>query len=180
MPLTSRPREWALYQPLVGSSMLELGNKKTGDKAYKPFFESLGYRHVSVDWNGRDGALKLDLRKPIDLGTFDMVTNIGTTEHVSEQAPVWRNICEAMHVGSVLISTTPIEGHWWWHGEWYPTEQFYRALADLNGLEIERLYVEFDYPHKMIFARMIRREARPFTMPDGLMYRNRIRPRNAH
>lgn len=175
-PFHNRPAEWELYQPLVGTSMLELGNKKNGSLTYKRYFESLGYRHVSVDWNGLDGALKLDLRKPINLGTFDMVTNIGTSEHVDDQEGVWRNICEAMHVGSVLLSTTPYPGDWTWHGEHYPTEDFYHALAEKNGLEIERMYVSGEPPRRMWFARMVRREVVPFAMPDvRLIYRNRRR-----
>jgi hypothetical protein len=176
--------EWELYCPLVGSSMLELGNKKKGDFVYKAFFESRGFRHVSIDWNGQDGALKKDLRKPLKLGTFDMVTNLGTTEHVSEgdwrgQVECWRNIMEAMHVGSVLISITPKVGSWPRHGTWYPMHQFFTELARLNGCEIERLY-DSDTRwkpapdgFKYVFARLIRRELMPFIMPDErTVYRN--------
>lgn len=169
-PFHNRPEEWALYQPLVGSSMLELGNKKNREHTYKAFFESRGFRHVSVDWNGEDGALRRDLREPLDLGVFDMVTNIGTTEHVSDQTAVWRNVIEA--TGSVLVSTTPLPGDWGWHGDWYPTDGFYRELAALNGFEIERLYCEFKAPHRMWFCRMVRRERVPFEMPKGGMFRN--------
>lgn len=173
-PFHDRPAEWELYSPLAGKSMLELGNKKNGPATYKRYFESLGYRHVSVDWNGEDGALKRDLRKPLGLGVFDMVTNIGTTEHVAGQEAVWRNVIEAMRVGSVLVSTTPMPGQWSWHGEWYPTDEFYRELATLNGLEIERLYVSGVEPRKMWFCRAVLRQAGTFRMPDAkLIYKNR-------
>lgn len=174
-PFHNRPAEWDLYSPLIGQTMLELGNKKNVDRTYKRHFESVGLKHTSVDWNAQDGALKLDLRKPLALGTFDMVTNIGTSEHVSDQAGVWRNICEAMHIGSVLVSTTPLPGDWCWHGSHYPEECFYRALAALNGLEIERLYVSGDAPRRMWFARMRRIEAAPFQMPAEGIYLNRVR-----
>src|SRR6185369_5643655 len=56
-----RSWEWELFDPLVGSSMLELGNKKkaAGDAVftYKSVFKSMGFRHVSVDTNGLDGAM---------------------------------------------------------------------------------------------------------------------------
>lgn len=176
--------EWELYCPLVGSSMLELGNKRKGDFIYKKFFESLGFRHVSVDTNGLDGALRKDLRSPLILGTFDMVTNVGTTEHVSEdkwagQVACWRNIVEAMHVGSVLISITPKPGSWPNHGTWYPREEFFRQLASLNGCEVERIYSSDTRwkpapdGYKYNFARLIRRELVPFAMPDqSTVYRN--------
>ena len=176
-PFHDRPHEWKIFTPLVGSSLLELGNKVNRQFVYKKFFESLGYRHISVDWNGRDGALPLDLRKPLNLGTFDMVSNLGTTEHVSEQEPVWRNLAEAMHVGSVLISMTPCPGHWWWHGEWYPTEEFFTEFASLNGMKIERLYQDREHPLRLVCTRMVRETDVPFQMPTKGMHYNVIRPR---
>ena len=183
-PFHNRPEEWALYQPLVGTSMLELGNKKNGTFIYKPFFVGLGYRHVSIDTNGEDGALRRNLMEPLGLGTFDMVSNIGTSEHVSEgvhwgQVECWRNICEAMHVGSVLVSTTPKPGAWRHHGVWYPQMEFFTELAELNGLEVERLFVDdtamlrgIYADREMVFARLRRVAEVPFAMPTGGMYRN--------
>lgn len=184
-----RTWEWELLSPLVGCSMLELGNKRKSTAegsvfVYKKFFESQGFRHVSVDINGQDGALKLDLTKPLKLGTFDMVTNIGTTEHVSEnnfdgQVSCWRNILEAMHVGSVLVSNTPQKGAWLHHGTWYPQQEFFVELAALNGLEVERVYTSDERkPNcpthlRLIFARLIRRELVPFQMPSKGMFKNR-------
>lgn len=174
---SQRGWEWELLCPLVGTSMLELGNKRKGDFIYKKFFEGRGFRHVSVDTNGLDGALRKDLRNPLNLGTFDMVTNIGTTEHVSEkdwsgQVACWRNIVEAMHVGSVLVSITPKAGSWPRHGTWYPLHSFFVELASLNGCEVERLY-DSDTRwkpapdgYKYVFARLIRRAAVPFVMPE--------------
>ncbi len=182
-PFAMRSWEWELYSPLIGTSMLELGNKKKGPFVYKAFFQGRGYRHVSVDINGLDGALPKDLTKPLNLGTFDMVTNIGTSEHVSEgnydgQIACWKNILEAMAVGSVLVSNTPQEGAWKRHGTWYPQQPFFVELAKLNGLEVERLYTSDERkPNcppdlRLIFARLIRRELLPFQMPSKGMYRN--------
>lgn len=166
-------------QPLTGvRTMLELGNKFNGqiNRSYKDFFESHGIKHTSVDWNGKDGALKLDLRKPINLGTFDMVTNIGTTEHVSEQEPVWRNICEALAVGSILCSITPTPGHWCWHGEHYPSDEFYRALCRLNGLELQRLHQYGQAPRVCTAMRAVRVADVEFVMPDSkLIIKNVMR-----
>lgn len=171
-PFHNRPAEWALYSPLVGTSMLELGDKRNGNDVYKTFFEQHGFRHVSVDLNGKNGALVLDLRKPLDLGTFDMVTNIGTSEHVSDQRPCWQNIVEACAVGSVFVSTTPAPGDWQWHGDYYPTDKFYEELADMNGFSLDRLYPSGAEPRRMWFCRMTRRELTVFSMPKGNMYFN--------
>lgn len=179
-PLIGRSWERNLLSPLVGESMLELGNKVNtcGDVRliYKAFFISKGFRHVSVDMNGKDGAIKKDLRKPLGLGTFDMVTNLGTTEHVSPgkyegQAACWQNICEAMHVGSVLVSVTPKPGaqKWATHGCWYPEPGFFTDLAGLNGMVVERLYTD----DNLVFARLRRESDQVFLMPDDGMFHNR-------
>ena len=178
-----RTWEWSILSPLVGSSMLELGNKVKGDFVFKDFFEGRGFRHISIDINGLNGALPMDLRKPLNLGTFDMVTNFGTSEHVSEdawdgQVECWRNIMEAMHVGSVLVSVTPMPGTNPRHGVWYPHKAFYRELARLNGCEVERLYDSDERPngspkdHHCNYARLVRRELVPFEMPTIGMHRN--------
>lgn len=155
--------------------MLELGNKRKGDMVYKKVFEKAGFRHVSVDINGRDGALKMDLRQPLNLGTFDMVTNFGTSEHVSEdsiegQVGCWQNILGAMHVGSVLVSITPKKGasRWLRHGRWYPQEKFFERMAELNGLEVERLYVD----EHLVYCRAVRKEDVPFVFCADGLYRN--------
>jgi hypothetical protein len=182
-----RSWEWELYDPLVGSSMLELGNKRKaggdGPFTYKDVFTGLGFRHVSVDINGQHGALPKDLTKPLNLGTFDMVTNIGTSEHVSEkdysgQVACWENILGAMHVGSVLVSITPKPGSWKNHGTWYPHKEFFSELAHLNGLELERCYDSDQRKPgcnpelRLVFARLLRVADVPFHMPVVGMHRN--------
>jgi len=156
--------------------MLELGNKVKGEVVYKEVFKKLGFDHTSIDMNAKNGAIPLDLRKPLNLGTFDMVTNFGTTEHVSPgniagQTACWKNICEAMHVGSVLVSATPAPGapRWMTHGCWYPEKLFFRGLASHNCMTLERCYTD----GVLIFARLRRVEDTPFVMPDEGMYENK-------
>lgn len=175
MPIDSiiRERELKLLLPLDGiTSVLELGDKRWGNKPpYKTYFESRGIRHVSVDINGKNGSLRRDLRKPLDLGRFDCVTNFGTTEHVSVQEPVWRSICEACD--KLFISTTPKPHTYPRHGLLYPSEEFYRELARLNGFAIERLYEIEKSKGVIMNVRMARVERVPFVMPDeSLIIRN--------
>ena len=183
-PFWNRPDEWALFDPLVGETMLELGNKKNGPLTYKAYFESLGIKHTSIDWNGQDGALKRDLRKPLwpELGQFATVSNIGTTEHVSDQRAVWENIHHLTAVGGTYVGLTPYHDgrSWWWHAEWLPTEAFFESYAALNGWHIDRLYSSGrPEPFRNLYVRMVRAEDRPFTMPDlSLIKRNVMRPRH--
>jgi hypothetical protein len=73
--------------------------------------------HISIDINAKNGAIPLDLTKPIDKWNnyFDMVTNFGTTEHVDNQFEVFRNIHNFTKVGGVMIHTVPIVGGWTRH-----------------------------------------------------------------
>lgn len=163
-------------------SMLELGNKKNANGTYKHHFQSLGIRHVSVDWNGEDGALALDLREPQweTLGEFDMVTNIGTTEHVTNQYGAWENIHHCCRVGGVVVSITPYHDgrSWWWHGVWYPKESFFENFAKKNGYKIIKMGKGRNIPNENLCVRMVKLEDKPFFMPEhGTMVENRILPR---
>jgi SAM-dependent methyltransferase len=112
--------------------------------SYKDWFtRHCNFEHVSVDVNGLNGALALDLRQPLtplEGRVFDMVTNIGTGEHVeSDQHCVWKNIWDHLAVGGHLVSITPLAGDWHWHGLWYPTEEFYDAFAYRNDMAVVEL-----------------------------------------
>lgn len=147
-------------------SMLELGNKRgTEHEPYKPYFVERGIRHVSVDWNGEDGALKLDLRKPLNLGTFDVVTNFGTSEHVDEQEPCWRNIVEA--ADHTIACVTPYPGDWPGHGLFYPKPDFYYELARVNGFDVGLFGVHGKEGRRLVYCGLSRvaRAGWPFTMP---------------
>lgn len=178
-PFHNRPDEWQLYSPLVGKRMLELGGKINAPFTYKAYFEAIGFEHISIDWNGQHGALKRDLRNLLrdELGQFDMVSNMGTTEHVSGQAGVWANIHMLTKIGGVYVGQTPYHDgkSWWWHGEYYPTEAFYESFAELNGWQIERLYRDRKPPNENLYCRMIRVDDKAFTMPDPALIHYNVR-----
>lgn len=176
-----RPDEWRLYEPLHGKTMLELGAKwcSQANVTYKSVFEDLGFTHVSVDWNGKHGALNRDLRKPLwpELGQFDCLSNMGCTEHVDKQEGVWRNVHNLTKVGGVYVGQTPYHDgqSWWWHGEWYPTEDFYTTFALYNGWEIERLYKDREIPNENLYCRMMKVDDKEFRMPDLQFIKRNIR-----
>lgn len=157
--------------PITGPTMLELGSKQFGK--YKRWFEFLGWSHTSVDLNGEGGALPLDLQEPLYLGAFDVVTNFGTSEHVANQEPCWRNIHDSVCLDGFLISTTPLPGDWPEHGRWYPTLEFYQEFARRNGYEILHTSVDCEAPRRMLSVVMQRRAARVFVYPgDHLIWQN--------
>lgn len=171
-----------ILYPIMGNRMIELGRKKTkiNDEwlTYKSFFESSGIDHVSIDIQGEYGSLPLDLTKPVDLEPADMLTNFGTTEHVGKQEPCWRNIHNLIKPGGYLVSMTPMEGDWWWHGEWYPKPEFYVHFAFLNGYEFEYFGIGRQEPFRNLDVRLKKVDDKPFVMPPmDTVYHNKRRPR---
>lgn len=128
---------------ITGLNMCELGNQhirpnvKIKFKTAKEYFISLGIKHTSIDLNGYDGSLKLDLSKPIDFQysfarQFDIITNMGTTEHIGDQYNCFRNIHNLCKVGGMFIHAVPLVGHWMdahHRGAYHYTLNFFKHLA---------------------------------------------------
>jgi hypothetical protein len=100
-------------------NILELGNQVINNKDFntnetlgKTYFTKLGYNHTSVDWNGKDGALKIDLTKDIDdkyINKFDIVTNAGTTEHITNQFKVFQNLHKFGNDNCFYVNSLPLD-----------------------------------------------------------------------
>lgn len=135
--------ELPVLEPYVshGTRVLEFGDKRNPSGLYRTWYESRGAVYLSTDINGRNGAIKQDVRLPFDFGKFDLVTNFGFSEHVSVQAPFWANCYNATEVGGVMVGTTPQPNHWLHHGwsYWHPSETFFREWAEANQLDILQL-----------------------------------------
>jgi len=142
------------YKDTTGLNMCELGNQRFQGplsehiQVAKTLFECLGFSHTSVDINGEDGALPLDLTKPITdaslIGKFDIVTNVGTSEHVVDQAMCFENIDRLCKDGGIIINISPYGHTWGKHGEcWYGEDDFlaiaeqykYTLLLDIHLLK---------------------------------------------
>lgn len=124
-----------------GLKMLELGDQNLyfnplyGQYA-KPHFQSLGLEHVSFDFGAHEGgALSYDLSKPIEEPKyekyFDVVTNFGTSEHVSKLYYCLKNVHEFCKGGGLMFHENPKTGNWKFHGHHFFTQEFYKGLADL-------------------------------------------------
>jgi hypothetical protein len=100
-----------------GFSVCELGNQMMSGAVAtpaEPFYRNLGCtRYVSVDGNGR-GTVTADLNLSLDrfkLGTFDLVTDFGTGEHIFDQAQVWRSIHDLTTPCGYIVIDRPTEGY---------------------------------------------------------------------
>lgn len=131
------PQEFLDFiHPIDFQSMWDLGNKKTGKVLYKTYWESLGIKYDSIDLNGLDRAIKVDLQKPLSFPKRDMVMNLGTSEHILKQEPVFRNIHNLSN--DRMIHMVPDAGKRKKHGYWGYYIMFFLILADINKYALLR------------------------------------------
>lgn len=140
---------------LAGTKMLELGNQRfsrrewMGARTGKAYFSKRGVEHISLDFNGKDGAVALDLSEAIDKpewsNHFDIITNSGTTEHVepfSAQFTCFGNLHHWLKPGGIFIHIVPaIEelertGRWKNHCNHYYSAAFFEMLAHENDYDL--------------------------------------------
>jgi hypothetical protein len=133
------------YAP-CGGSIMELGNQIMNlqfcqDVSAKDFYTGKGFTHTSIDQNGKDGALLMDLSKPVDYkGENDLVTDIGTSEHVSDIYNCLLNVFNFCKVGGTIIHKNPKTGNFPGHGYHFFTLDFWRAYAELTKMETIELF----------------------------------------
>lgn len=147
---------------LEGKRMLELGNQdilnsfwgktfapKLSEKDGKQYYSRRAVEHTSIDLNGRDGALKIDLSRPFNRpewrGHFDVVTNSGTSEHVEPheaQFTCFQNVHEVTKNSGLMIHIVPGvqelrgSGYWKYHCNNYYSTEFFRMLCRSNDYRL--------------------------------------------
>jgi hypothetical protein len=138
--------------PMKQKRMLELGDQiiyfgsqygTYSTPYFKQHFPDLD--HVCIDIKPEKFAVDMDLRKPFEKAWnnhFDIVTNAGTTEHVTTDKGFWmayKNVHDCLKIGGVVIHENPMTGNWKGHGDHYVTEKFYEQMADDMGYDIMEL-----------------------------------------
>lgn len=166
---------------VAGLRMAELGNQSLRKDVLgvqvpaKKFFEAMGIVHVSIDINGKDGALALDLRQPIArpdlLESFDVVTNFGTLEHVDRQYPAWLNTHRLAKTGGLFLHLLPRTGSWPGHCDIRYRDDFVPALAKACGYDVVKLYNhDIDADHRLIAA-VLRKTGAAFPTEENFVSR---------
>lgn len=148
------------YPKLDRLNILELGNQEVRpgegffEKTGKEYWTNRGLKHVSVDLNGKHGALKKDLTE-IDQflefeNKFEVVYNSGTTEHVEpykDQYEAFRIIDFCTKVNGFMIHAVPEitnrdnHGTWKRHCHYYYSTEFFENLAKESNYELLYLNV---------------------------------------
>jgi len=130
-----------------GLRMLELGDQvisepDIAEETGKTYFVNRGLHHVSVDINGLHGAVVRDLTKPEQFvdwhGSFDILTNSGTSEHVEPfeaQYECFKIIHDCVRIGGIAVHLVPDvherdkHGAWKDHCRYYYSKSFFELLA---------------------------------------------------
>jgi hypothetical protein len=196
---------YKVFSGFNGIKMFELGNQEVYsiEKAYpmfqilkysprspitKYFFEYLGFVHTSVDYNGLDGAFQYDVRSDISskfTERFDVLTNLGFTEHVGEkddfknlmksQYSVFKNLHDLGTENALYYHVVPFTRNWHKHGVCDYSLEFFKDLADVCKYQIiVGPFIEDYHPEKQasIFFRKTAASVFPsfedFCKIDGL------------
>jgi len=145
-------------------NMIELGNQYfyvngIQKDLCKPYFEQMGIKHISIDINGKDGVLKLNLCNSINLKPVDIVTNFGTSEHVKNQYMCFKNIHGFCKLGGLIMHEVPEEGSFLKHGlYWYIHNFFINIYANQKIIELKNL----KYPDGNLIFCIIKKTSEEF------------------
>jgi SAM-dependent methyltransferase len=157
-----------------GFSVCELGDQWVSGKVAtlaSDWYRKLGCgRYESIDGNGL-GTITADLNRPLEtsIGTFDLVTDFGTGEHVFDQAQVWRTIHQLAKPGGYIVFDRPAQG--------YKAHCYYRTdacmfqdIARVNNYRVRFLKTAKTERGTLIRGVFQRHDASQFRVPQQGRY----------
>ncbi len=104
-----------------------------------PVFRAANVGYTCIDLFEADGVVQLDLNlNPLPFehhDKYDLVTNMGTTEHIFNQARTFEAIHDAAKVGGIMLHAVPCNGLFN-HGLIKYEPRFFLFLAHANKYEI--------------------------------------------
>jgi hypothetical protein len=102
-------------------------------------WELLGYHYHCLDLQGGYNACQVDLNFdccPEEfIGQFQLVSNLGTTEHIINQANCFKMIHDMTRTGGIMFHLLPL-GLNFSHGFISYTPQFFKELAKINRYRV--------------------------------------------
>lgn len=163
----------------AGFSVCELGDQQISftdpPSSAEAFYRQLGAgRYVAIDGNGR-GSVTADLNHPLPsslcLGTFDLVTDFGTGEHIFDQAQVWRTLHDLTRPAGYIAFDRPAQGYSS-HCFYLTDECLFRDLASVNDYTLLR-FEKKETPRGLLWRGVYRRPvvAANFRVPQQGRYR---------
>jgi len=160
-PFASRPANWPSHRVIDASERKQFEKMKASD-----LYKKIGFtQYTSIDINGLDGAEVFDFNNLISESyefeeQFDLVTNFGTTEHISNQAMAFRNIHNLCARDGIMMGMVPFQGAAQ-HGLFNYQPSFFEELARANDYELLGLY--FTIAHYQLYT------AFPYPLDEEIM-----------
>jgi hypothetical protein len=136
--------------------------RKSGTRVVHKYLKNNGIDVVSIDLNGKDEALPLDLEKPLpeSIGKFNIIINAGTSEHVKKHEKCFENVHSICRRGGLMFHMVPLIGSWSGHGIHHYNEVFFQELAKKYHYSVVDIRVD-DYvgPTKKLVFACLRKDA---------------------
>jgi hypothetical protein len=124
----------------------------------RDFWTWLGFDYTSVDIAGDSDSVPFDLnydRVPRELaGKYRLVTNYGTTEHITNQLNAFKTIHDFATTGGVMIHNVPMQGMLG-HGLIAYDMKFFWMLARSNTYHLVHVSVSTDGRSKSLSQNLI-------------------------
>jgi SAM-dependent methyltransferase len=149
----------------------------THRESAREWCEKQGFVYQSIDIDGKRGAVVLDLNVCtvfdipfLEPHRFDVVANHGTSEHVFNQANVFRLMHDMTRVGGLMIHAVPTLNFGAGHGFYFYDETIFSDLAYANKYEIVAMHRRSE-PREIILVAMRKVYDFGFEVPIQGMYR---------
>jgi hypothetical protein len=112
----------------------------------RPFWMSLGFELTAIDFDGHRDSVALDLNTgevPGQLrGAFDLVVNVGTSEHIANQSNCFRVMHELVRKGGLMHHEVPV--FLLGHGLFNYSPKFFLQLMRENDYQPVMLRTQFE------------------------------------
>jgi hypothetical protein len=128
----------SLGAPISAGFNEGLEHQSEQNPSSRQFWQSIGFRYGSIEFDGHRDSIALDLNRdgvPGRLrGGFDLVVNTGTTEHVANQDNAFRVMHDLCRHGGIMFHELPAGGMMT-HGLITYTPKFFWHLCRENDYE---------------------------------------------
>lgn len=106
-------------------------------------------QYLSIDLNGENDSERWDLSKPLPTGLkFDLVMDLGTSEHVSDFYQCLYNLDSLCKIGGLIVHENPMTNNWPLHALNYVDLTFHETLcarANYSILEMGKSFSGGNY-----------------------------------
>ncbi len=140
----------AFSRPLPPPDVLArfISDSAKNEASARSLYEYLGFqRYTSIDIDAARGAIAIDLNfdevPEEHRRAYGLTTNLGTSEHILNQANVFKVIHDLTAPGGLMLHVIPFIG-FFDHGFFNYQPNFFQAIARFNAYEMLGLWVNHE------------------------------------